>query len=78
MAEKLGAPFLGEIPLEIAIRKGGDEGKPIVATHPEAPESRPFLELARAVRERCEGSGEGREKRLGAEKKGFFSSLFTR
>jgi ATP-binding protein involved in chromosome partitioning len=78
VAEKLGAPFLGEIPLEIAIRKGGDEGRPIVATHPEAPESKPFLDLARAVRERCEGTDADGEGRMGAEKKGFFSSLFSR
>ncbi|MGE3623370.1 MAG: P-loop NTPase [Bdellovibrionales bacterium] len=28
-AEKLGIPFLGEIPLEISIREGGDVGKPV-------------------------------------------------
>jgi len=27
-AENLGVPFLGEIPLDIAVREGGDAGKP--------------------------------------------------
>ncbi len=31
-ARKLGIPFLGEIPLETSIRKGGDDGKPIALT----------------------------------------------
>jgi ATP-binding protein involved in chromosome partitioning len=73
VAEKLGAPFLGEIPLETAIRKGGDEGKPVVAADPEGASARPFLELARNVRERCEGTA-----RIEEEKKGFFASLFAR
>ena len=34
-AQKLGVPFLGEIPLEMSIRKGGDDGKPIALNHGE-------------------------------------------
>jgi ATP-binding protein involved in chromosome partitioning len=33
-AEKMGAPFLGEIPLETAVRIAGDGGTPIVAADP--------------------------------------------
>ena len=31
-AERLGVPFLGEVPLDIAIRENSDAGKPVVAT----------------------------------------------
>jgi ATP-binding protein involved in chromosome partitioning len=78
VAEKLGAPFLGEIPLDTAIRQGGDEGKPIVAADPEGAAAAPFLRLARNVRERCEGGDGERAAKIQAEKKGFFSSIFSR
>ena len=39
-AERLGVPFLGEIPLDLAIRVSGDEGLPIVAARPESAEAR--------------------------------------
>ena len=35
-AEKLGVPFLGEVPLDIAIRVNSDEGRPIVASLPDS------------------------------------------
>ncbi len=34
-AERLGVPFLGEVPLDIAIRETSDSGRPVVATDPE-------------------------------------------
>jgi ATP-binding protein involved in chromosome partitioning len=45
-AGRLGAPFLGEIPLDIALRQGADEGRPLVATHPHAPVAAAFLAAA--------------------------------
>ncbi len=48
-AKKLGLPFLGEVPLEAAVRAGGDEGTPIVITHPESASSGAFVELAESV-----------------------------
>ena len=33
-AERLGVPFLGEVPLHIAIRETSDAGTPVVATAP--------------------------------------------
>ena len=36
-AERLGVPFLGELPLEIDIRERSDAGLPIVATAPADP-----------------------------------------
>ena len=42
-------PFLGEIPLELQIRVGGDDGRPVVAAHPESAEAQAFVAVARAV-----------------------------
>jgi ATP-binding protein involved in chromosome partitioning len=36
LAEELGVPFLGEVPIEQAVREGGDRGSPIVVSHPES------------------------------------------
>jgi ATP-binding protein involved in chromosome partitioning len=48
-AELFQVPFLGEIPLELGIRVGGDEGKPVVAAAPQSAESEAFMAVARAV-----------------------------
>ena len=40
-AEQLGIPFLGEVPLDLAIRTQSDLGKPIVIAQPEAASARP-------------------------------------
>ncbi|MCS7081716.1 MAG: Mrp/NBP35 family ATP-binding protein [Bacteroidetes bacterium] len=49
LAEELGVPFLGEIPLEQAVREGGDEGVPVVIRDPEGPSAQAFRELAQRV-----------------------------
>lgn len=46
IAEKLGAPFLGEIPIDPQIREGGDLGKPIVLAHPDSLVARQFKAVA--------------------------------
>ena len=48
-AEKLGVPFLGEVPLDIAIRANSDDGRPVVASMPESAQANAFLEIARRV-----------------------------
>ena len=45
-AEQLGVPFLGAIPIDTAIRVGGDEGMPIVAANPDSPQAKTFTEIA--------------------------------
>ncbi|MCR5879025.1 P-loop NTPase [Phenylobacterium sp. J367] len=45
-AERLGVPLLAEVPIEIALRQGGDEGRPLVATDPDSPAARAFLRMA--------------------------------
>jgi ATP-binding protein involved in chromosome partitioning len=48
-AEKLGIPFLGEIPLHPRIVEGGDSGMPIVELEPDSGAARAFVVAARAV-----------------------------
>jgi ATP-binding protein involved in chromosome partitioning len=49
-AEKMGFPFLGEIPLDMAIRAASDAGKP-VALDESTPHGKAFQDIARAVAE---------------------------
>jgi len=48
-AEKIGVPFLGEVPLTISIRETSDAGKPVVATEPEGPQARVYRDIAAKV-----------------------------
>jgi ATP-binding protein involved in chromosome partitioning len=48
-AERLGVPFLGEIPLDPEIRARSDEGKPVVSVAPESPQAQAFLAIARQI-----------------------------
>ena len=52
-AEDLGLEFLGELPLDPATRRGGDEGAPIVDAEPDGAQARAFLDVARQVAARC-------------------------
>ncbi len=46
-AEKYNVPLLGQIPLELAIRQGGDIGQPIVVSSPDQPASQALRGAAR-------------------------------
>lgn len=59
-AEKLGVPFLGRIPIDPAIRDGGDSGHPIVVADPGSPQAEAFRMIAQKL---MDGLG-------GAEKSG--------
>ena len=54
-AERLGVPFLGEVPLLLAVREGGDSGVPVVAAQPDSPAAQAFESIARAVWARLPG-----------------------
>ena len=45
-AEKLGTDFLGEVPLDIAIRETSDEGRPIVVSQPDSEHAKLFRAMA--------------------------------
>ncbi len=49
MAEELGIPFLGEVPIEPRVRSGGDEGAPIVAAEPDSAAAQGFAAVAGKV-----------------------------
>ncbi|MBZ0253281.1 MAG: iron-sulfur cluster carrier protein ApbC [Candidatus Methylomirabilis sp.] len=46
MSEQLGAPFLGEVPIDIEIREAGDAGTPVVAARPESAAAKCFQAIA--------------------------------
>ncbi|MBB4304072.1 ATP-binding protein involved in chromosome partitioning [Rhodobium orientis] len=48
-AEKLGAPFLGEVPLHMAIRETSDAGTPVVVSDPDGPHAKIFKDIAGKV-----------------------------
>jgi ATP-binding protein involved in chromosome partitioning len=48
-AERLGAPLLGQVPIEIALREACDQGRPLVATDPQSPSAQAFLEIAKKL-----------------------------
>jgi ATP-binding protein involved in chromosome partitioning len=50
-AERLGVPFLGEVPLALEIRETSDAGLPLVASAPDGPHAQAFRAIALRVRE---------------------------
>jgi ATP-binding protein involved in chromosome partitioning len=62
-AERLGTDFLGEVPLDIAIRETSDEGRPITVSQPDSPYAHTFRDIAARVWEKV--SGETPARRAG-------------
>jgi ATP-binding protein involved in chromosome partitioning len=50
-AERLGVPFLGEVPLHMTIREKSDAGLPVVATEPDGPHAAIYRDIAAKVRD---------------------------
>jgi ATP-binding protein involved in chromosome partitioning len=48
-SERLGVPFLGEVPLDIAIRETSDDGRPLVVSAPESPHAAAYMAIAERV-----------------------------
>ena len=46
LANEIGVPFLGEIPIDQMVSTCGDSGEPIVRKHPEHAVSKAYIELA--------------------------------
>jgi ATP-binding protein involved in chromosome partitioning len=60
-AERLGVPFLGEVPLHMTIREKSDAGLPVVATEPDGPHAKIYRDIAAKVWDEIKpGSGTGR------------------
>jgi ATP-binding protein involved in chromosome partitioning len=59
-AERLGVPFLGEVPLHMAIREKSDAGLPVVATEPDSPHAQIYRDIAAKVRDQLKVGSVGR------------------
>lgn len=60
-AEKLAVPFLGEVPLNMAIRETSDAGRPVTAVEPDSPFTTVYRGIAGALWENLESGSFRRE-----------------
>jgi len=58
-ADKLGVDFLGEIPIEVAIREGSDSGRPFLATDPDSPQAGAITAIAQQIAARIAVRNQG-------------------
>lgn len=49
LAETMGVAFLGDVPLDTAVRTAGDTGQPTAVSAPDSPAGRAFIEIAERV-----------------------------
>ncbi len=56
-AERLGVPFLGEVPLNMTLRETSDAGRPVVAVDPDGAQARAYKDMARQVWATLSGQG---------------------
>ena len=61
-AERLGVPFLGEVPLHMTIREKSDAGLPVVATEPDGPHAKIYRDIAAKVLAAIKGGGRAAPK----------------
>ena len=54
-AEKIGVPFLGEVPLAMTIRETSDAGTPVTVSAPDGPHAKAYRDIARKVWEQLGG-----------------------
>ena len=57
-AETLKVPFLGEIPLALAIRENSDSGRPIVAVEPQSSHAQAFAAIAANLKASLQTGGQ--------------------
>jgi ATP-binding protein involved in chromosome partitioning len=55
-AERLGVPFLGEIPLHMSIRATSDSGTPLVESEPDGPHAAIYRAIGEKVRDQLQGA----------------------
>jgi ATP-binding protein involved in chromosome partitioning len=56
----LGIEFLGEVPLDIAIRETSDDGRPITASAPDSPYAQTFRDIAATMWAKVSGESPAR------------------
>ena len=69
--ERLETQLIGEVPLDPAVREGGDTGRPVVLSDPDSPTTKVFLDIAKRLVEIRPIGEEG----SAPKKKGLFSFL---
>jgi len=47
LAAEAGVPFIGAIPMDPAVRAGGDQGVPVVVSHPDSPVAKALNDVAK-------------------------------
>jgi ATP-binding protein involved in chromosome partitioning len=61
-AERLGTEFLGEVPLDMAIRETSDDGRPITVSQPDSPYAQTFRAIAARVWDKVSGETPARRE----------------
>lgn len=69
LAKEQSIPLLGEIPIDLEIRRGGDAGEPVVVAHPKSPTAVAFRDAARKLAGIVSATNMGE---MGTEKKQNF------
>ncbi len=59
-ADRMRVPFLGEVPLHMAIREKSDAGLPVVATDPDGPHAKIYRDIAARIRDQLGQPGSDR------------------
>jgi ATP-binding protein involved in chromosome partitioning len=49
VAQRMGVPFLGEVPIDPVVRAGGDRGQPVVVVEPDSPPAVAICDIAAKV-----------------------------
>ncbi|MEB3259219.1 MAG: Mrp/NBP35 family ATP-binding protein [Cyanobacteriota bacterium] len=57
LAEEAGVALLAQLPLELLVREGGDQGHPVVLAHPDSATARAFSDLAETLADRLSLAG---------------------
>ncbi len=51
MAEEMGVPFLGKIPMDPTVSRGGDAGKPVVLENPDSKPAQAFFDIVEKIKQ---------------------------
>src|SRR5438552_9269281 len=57
LAEELGVPLLGSVPLQPGLAELADSGRPVVASHPDSPASLVLRQVAEQLQAKTAGRG---------------------
>lgn len=57
-SKKLDVPFLGEVPIDLKIREGGDSGRPVSADDSSSPQNKVFMRLGEQLAARISALGQ--------------------